>query len=200
MIATARGRVTWAITAAVGLALGATLSGLIVAAAARPLSPLVGGLVYVALYGAIIGGVTGLAQLAAIPRGMARSSRWLAANVVGFSVGYVLVAIVGETLGNVIDPGVNLILGEGTIQEVSGAVFGLAVGIAQWRVLRQLLPRLRWWLIASAVGAALGYASAAAVLELFEVAILKATLVPSYTAIIGLFLGAAQAIVLRSAR
>jgi hypothetical protein len=199
MIVTARTRIAWAVSAAVGLAAGATVSGLIVAAVGRPLSPLLGGLVYVALYGAAIGCVAGIVQLAVMPRGAARWYVWPLANIIGFSAGYVLASLVGETLGNAIDPGVNVVVGEGTIEDMSGAVLGLAIGLAQWRVLRDVLPSFKWWLVATAVGAALGYGSAAAVLELFDVTVLKANLVPAFGAIVGLFVGVAQAIALRSA-
>lgn len=49
-------------------------------------------------------------------------------------------------------------------------------------------------MIASSIGGALGYSLAAAALELFEVPILKAHLVPSSGAIFGVFLGSAQAV------
>ena len=51
------------------------------------------------------------------------------------------------------------------------------------------------WLLTSAVGGALGYGVAAAVLELFEVPILKTNLVPSFGAILGLFVGVSQGLV-----
>ncbi len=199
MIVTTRTRITWAVAAVVGLAVGATLSTLVVRAVGRPLSPQVGGLIYVGLYGAVIGCVTGIVQLAVIPRGVARWYAWPLASIVGFGVGYVLASLVGEALGNALDPGLNVILGEGTIEVTAGAVLGVAIGFAQWRVLRHVLPSLKWWLLATALGVGLGYGSAAAVLELFEVAVLKANLVPSYGAIVGLFVGVAQAIALRSA-
>jgi hypothetical protein len=66
----------------------------------------------------------------------------------------------------------------------------------QWLVLRRLVDVGRWWIAASAVGAGLGYASAAAVLELLEVPVLKAALIPSFGAIVGLFTGAAQGVTL----
>jgi hypothetical protein len=200
VIVTTRTRVTWAVAAAVGLAAGATASSFVVAAFGRPLSPLLGGLVYVALYGAVIGCVAGIVQLAVIPRGAARWYPWPLANIIGFSAGYVLASLVGEALGNAIDPGVNVVVGEGTIEVTAGATLGLAIGIAQWRSLRHVLPSLTWWLVATAVGVGLGYGSAAALLELFDVAFLKANLVPAFGAIVGLFVGVAQAIALRSAR
>src|SRR6266550_874536 len=100
MIVTTRTRITWAVAAVVGLAVGATLSTLVVTAVGRPLSPQVGGLIYVGLYRAVIGCVTGIVQLAVIPRGVARWYAWPLASIVGFGVGYVLASLVGEALGN----------------------------------------------------------------------------------------------------
>jgi hypothetical protein len=198
VIVTLRTRVTWVVTAAVGLAAGATASSYIVAAVGRPLSPLFGGLVYVALYGAVIGCIAGIVQLGVMPRGAVRWSLWIGANVVGFGAGYVLASIVAEALGNAIDPAVNLVLGEGTIEVTAGAVLGLAVGVAQSRAMRNVLPSRAWWVVATAVGVGLGYGAAAAVLGLFDVTLLKANFVPAFGAIAGLFVGLAQAIALRS--
>lgn len=197
MIVTMRTRIRWAVAAALGLAAGATVSSLVVAAVGRPLSPILGGLLYVALYGAIIGGVSSVVQLAIIPRGAVRWDVWTIANIAGFALGYVLASLVGESLGALVDPGLNLIVGEGLIEDASGAVLGLAIGLAQWLVLQRARPRLRW-LVATAVGVGLGYGSAAAVLELFEIPVLKTNLIPSFGAIVGLFLGVAQATALRT--
>jgi len=199
MIITTRTRIAWALATAVGVAAGGTVSSFVVTVVGRPLSPLLGGLVNVLLYGALVGSVTGVVQLAVLPRGASRWYAWLLASVIGFGAGYLVASLVGEALGNAIDPKLNLVVGEGTIEDTAGAVLGLAVGLMQWRVLRRVVPRLRWWLLASAVGVGLGYGSAAAVLELFEVAVLKTNLIPAYGGIVGVFLGVAQAIALRSA-
>jgi hypothetical protein len=182
----------WIGATIVGYALGMTLSTLLVGATARPLSPVLGGIVVVLAYGAIIGIVSGAAQFLALPRGVASWGAWIVATLLGAAVGFALAAVVGEALGNVIDPALNVVIGEGIIEMTSGAIVGLAIGSAQWLVLRALLPRRRLWLVTSAVGGALGYGIAAATLELFDVPALKANLVPSFGAILGLFVGLAQ--------
>ena len=101
---TTRTRIRWAVAAALGLAAGATVSSVVVAAVGRPLSPIVGGLLYVALYGAIIGGVSSVVQLAILPRGAVRWDVWTIANIAGFALGYVLASLVGESLGALVDP------------------------------------------------------------------------------------------------
>ena len=49
----------------------------------------------------------------------------------------------------------------------------------------------------TAIGGALGYGIAAVLLELVDVAPLRAALVPSFGAILGAFIGVAQALALR---
>src|SRR5437868_4569528 len=80
MTVTMRSRLGWAVATALGLAAGSTAGSLAVGAVARPLSPLLGGLVYVAAYGAVIGAIAAVVQLAAMPRGLWHWSVWLAAN------------------------------------------------------------------------------------------------------------------------
>jgi hypothetical protein len=53
-------------------------------------------------------------------------------------------------------------------------------------------PTARQEPLTSGVGAALGYGVAPAALELFDVPVLKASLVPSFGATLGLFVGVAQ--------
>ena len=121
----------WTGATTVGFSLGTTLSTFLVGAAARPLSPLLGGIIFVLSYGVLIGIVIGLAQCLAIPRGTARWRVWILATPLGAGAGYVLASVVGEILGNTIDPSLNVVIGEGAIETASGAVVGLGIGFAQ---------------------------------------------------------------------
>jgi hypothetical protein len=187
-------RIVWIGATTVGYALGMALSTLLVGAIARPLSPVLGGIIVVLAYGAVIGIVIGVAQSPAIVRGLAPRRVWIVATALGAAVGFAFAAVVGEALGNLIDPALNVVIGEGIIEMTSGAIVGLAIGLAQWLALRRFLPERRAWLVTSAAGGALGYGIAAAVLELFDVPVLKANLVPSFGAILGLFVGVAQSL------
>jgi hypothetical protein len=72
---------------------------------------------------------------------------------------------------------------------------GLGIASAQ----RLVAPTLdRRWILATVVGVGLGYAGAAGALEFLEIAILKANLPGSFGAIIGVFAGIAQAVVMRA--
>jgi hypothetical protein len=174
------------------------MSAYLLGAAARPLAPILGGIVVVALFGAVIGIVIGTAQSLALPRAVASRRAWILATLAGAAAGFTEASLIGESLGNLIPPTTNATIGGAVIQMTSGAIVGLGMGCAQWLVLRRPLSVERWWIVASAAGAALGYGAALGALEVLEVPILKANLMPSFGAMLGLFLGIAESLVLRS--
>src|SRR5207244_12518364 len=130
-----------------------------------------------AVCGAVIGLGVVAAQFPALPPGAVRRDRWRAGTLVGSAIGFTIAAIVGEYLGDVISPTGNIVIGGGTIEITSGAMVGLGIGVAQWRLLRRPLALSRAWLVASVIGTGLGWGAAAAVLELLEVPILKVNLI-----------------------
>jgi hypothetical protein len=162
------------------------------------LSAFLGGIPFVLVYGAVIGLGVSAVQLLAVPRRGVPWRAWLAATAAGGALGLAVASVIGETLANLIDPGVNLILSEGVIQCTSGAAVGLGIGFTQWFVLRPAIPNGRIWILMTALGGAVGYGIAAVVLEVVNVQVLRAALVPSFGAILGAFIGIAQALVLRS--
>jgi len=167
----------------------------LVGATGRPLGAVLGGLIFIALFGAVIGIGIGIAQLPALPRAVPRRA-WLVGSAIGASIGFVLASVVGEQLGNLVSPTGNIVIGGGAIQITSGAMLGLGLGVAQWRLLRRPLAIGRAWLVASVIGTGLGYGAAAAILELLEVPILKMNLIPAFGAIVGILTGIAQGAVL----
>ena len=187
---------TWVVTTVLGYALAISAATPVMGAPARVLSPLLGGLVYLAVYGLFVGIVVALVHLLALRGRAIAPVSWLAASALGLAVAFPVMAVVGELLGNAIDPLLPVALGEGVIQVLSGATLGIILGFAQWRVLRPFLIDRASWLIASAVGAGIGYGIAAAALELFDIDFLRANLVLSFGAMVGLFLCAAQALAL----
>ena len=189
----------WLVFTVIAYAAGATVAVAAMNAVARPLGGVAGGGVFIFVFGALVGLAVGAVQYLGLWRRVSLAA-WLTASALGAGVGYVLAAIVGEQLGNVISPTGNIVIGGGTIQDLSGLVLGLAIGVAQWRVLRGPLAMGRGWIVATAIGVSLGYGTAAAVLELLEVGVLKVNLIPSYGGIVGLGAGLAQAIVFWSRR
>ena len=90
--------------------------------------------------GLVIGAFVGVAQGLVVRRRIAPMGWWVLASILGFGVGLAA----GEAVG----PGVPLIVGRALI----GTIIGLAVGVAQWLVLRRQVARAEWWILASVVG------------------------------------------------
>lgn len=181
----------WSAITVVAYALGAAASVSLLGFA-RPVGALLGGVIFIALFGAVFGGVAALVQLIGLPRRSSAPAAWLGLTAFGFALGYVVAALVGETLGDTVSPTGNIVVGGAAIQCLSGGVLGLAIGVAQGRALRLGLA----WTVATAVGAFVGQGIAAAMLELLEIGVLKANLIPAFGGIIGLFVGVAQSVVL----
>ena len=135
----------WLATTVLGYALAIGAATLVMGAPARALSALLGGLVYLVAYGAVVGIVVAIVQLAAL-RGHAISPvSWIATSALGLAVAFPVMAVVGELLGNAIDPLLPVALGEGVIQVLSGATLGIILGFAQWRVLCPRSPGRGPW-------------------------------------------------------
>lgn len=72
---------------------------------------------------------------------------WVLATVVGTLIGIAIVAtasVVTQQLGIV-----NMV----ALLHIVGALEGTALGLTQWLVLRRYIKRIRWWIIATAIGA-----------------------------------------------
>lgn len=92
--------------------------------------------------GAVIGGM----QWLALRQYLRLSPWWIAATSAGMAAGMALgVALLGTTTA-------------GNVLLVRGAVTGLAIGAAQWLVLRRSVPQAFVWVLTVTVGWALGWA------------------------------------------
>ena len=195
MSASAGSPVRWAALTTVGFVFGGVLSAFLMGSVGRPLSQVAAGLLYIAVYGALIGAAIAVAQLAALGRDASGWRSWILWSALGSAVGFVGASVVGEILGNAIDPLLPLVIGEGTIEVGSGAVLGLAIGLAQRFAGAHEIARHGSWLAATVMGAGLGYGAAAAALEFVGGPILRANLHATFMFILGLFVAAAQALV-----
>ena len=105
---------------------------------AIPLDPVAG---YV---GVITGGaLIGLLQWLVVRRHVRGAVGWVLASAGALAVVGVVIFGVG-----VVDPDLGWIAGV--------SLFGTVVGVLQWTVLRQQIPRAGWWVLASTVGWVLG--------------------------------------------
>ena len=189
---------SWAVTTTVGYGIGIPASMFLLGGLGRPLSPMLGGMLYVALFGAVLGLCAGVCQVVAIPRRVISTPAMILAGAAGAAAGFAGAAVSGELLGNAIDPMITVVVNGGIIQITSGAMFGLGVGSAQWVVFRRYLRGAGWWVAASMVGAGLGYGAATAILELLDLPLLKAAVGPTFGLTLGLFVGLFQGAALRS--
>jgi uncharacterized integral membrane protein len=120
------------------------------------------------------------------------------AGTVYWSVGWTVARAVARAVGG---GGPDAVLGAvlGVIPDaVFGAVFGTMVGTAQWMVLRKRIHRSGWWVLASAVGWAVGQAvSRVVALFVVDTAGLDVGWAVVGGAMVGAVLGTAQWMVLR---
>ena len=195
MSANAGSPVRWATLTIIGFGFGGVLSSFLMGSIGRPLSQVAAGLLYIAVYGALIGAAVAVAQLVALGRDASGRRSWVLWSGLGGAVGYVGASVVGEILGNTIDPLLPIVIGEGTIEVGSGAVLGLAIGLAQRFAGTHEMARHGRWLAATVIGTGLGYGAAAGVLEFVGGPILRANLAVTFMFILGLFVAAAQALV-----
>jgi len=191
-------RLRWTTLSVVGYALAATISVALLGVIARPLGPIAGGMVFILAFGCVFGVTIAIPAILGAPPGVVRRREWILLSAIGASIGFALAAFAGERLGDVVSPTGNIIIGGATIQILSGATLGLTIGVAQSRALDRSLGIGRRWILATIVGTGLGYGAATGVLELLDVEILRANLIPSFGAIVGLSVGVAQGFVLRS--
>ncbi len=111
----------------------------------------VGGAVLVVLLGMSFG----TAQWLFLRQYHSQAGWWILATVVGFAVGVPVLAWLRPWPGLLAaDPHSTVSEAAGYVGgwALDGAVLGLAVGLTQWLLLRQHLPRAGWWVLATAVG------------------------------------------------
>ena len=95
--------------------------------------------------GLVIGAGVGIAQGLVLRRQTGRFGSWVLLSSLGFGIG----KLAGETIAQ----GMTAALGH----LVTGAVIGVAVGIAQWLILRRHVARAEWWVLANVAAWAVGW-------------------------------------------
>ncbi len=90
-----------------------------------------------------IGATLGIAQWLILRPWVSNAGWWVVASTAGW--------LIGGTSLLIISPPQN--------ETITGAIFGLWIGLAQWIVLRKWVPLSGWWLVISALGWAIGFSS-----------------------------------------
>ena len=114
----------------------------------------VAGIGAVVVAGAAVGAAVGMTQWLVLWRQVSQPGGWILASIVGFTVGFIVLAAVYSFGLLVMGPDVAASVG--TPGAVIGAVAGASVGITQWLFLRLEVSRAGWWVITSAAGFAMG--------------------------------------------
>ena len=112
----------------------------------------------------LTGCILGIAQWLVLRREMRQAGGWILASTLGWWLGVNL--MIGSS--GVLDPIVNWLLSTGALWEtlwlnlVKQPINAIALGVAQWWVLRRQFRAASWWVVGSAVaGAVYGSLSAA---------------------------------------
>ena len=103
--------------------------------------------------GAVIGVSIGISQWFVLRRRIAGVRWWILASIVGFAIGKFAADAVVQS-----EPGIAGVV-------LSGAVIGISSGFAQWLVLVRHVSRAELWVVASALGWAIGWVVIGAVDE-----------------------------------
>lgn len=96
--------------------------------------------------GAVIGISVGVLQWLALKRRINRAGWWVLATIIGFAVG----KAVGDAFVQAVPGTVGLVL--------SGSAIGASLGMAQWVVLHRHVAQAGWWVLASVLAWAMGWA------------------------------------------
>ena len=101
--------------------------------------------------GAVIGIAIGIGQALVLKSRISRTRWWILASIIGFGIGK-----------NVSDPVAQAISGP-LGSALGGLAIGTSLGVVQWLVLRRHIPEARWWILATAIAWAVGWAIIASV-------------------------------------
>jgi hypothetical protein len=118
--------------------------------------------------GAVLGATTGIAQWLLLRRRTPVTASWVGASIVGGMLGMAL----GMTLADSpAPPTAELrapILPWTAVWQTSmeGALFGIGMGLGQWRILRQFARSAGWWVTANGIGWMVGLGVGAALAPL----------------------------------
>jgi hypothetical protein len=113
--------------------------------------PIVDALTHISSDGAVIGISIGIGQGFVLQQRINRKRWWILASIIGFGIGK-----------DVADPVAQAVSGP-VGSALGGLAIGTSLGVAQWLVLRRHVPEARWWILASAIAWAVGWAIIASV-------------------------------------
>jgi hypothetical protein len=157
----------WFVANAAGYAAGFAAWEALFPAVRSMLSRPLGGSLNAAAFGITLGACAGLAQAIALRQRIALAGAWVLATAAGGAVGLVAAAWVGYLLSLAFAAaGAVVSVSDGTEVLTFGLLLGAGVGAGRWLIVRRQRKADGRWLVASAVGLAIGYATAIGIFEL----------------------------------
>ena len=157
----------WIVANAAGYAAGFAAWEALFPAVRSMLSRPLGGSLNAAAFGIALGACAGLAQAIALRQRIALAGAWALATAAGCAMGLVAAAWAGYLLSLAFAAaGAIVYVSDGTEVLTFGLLLGAGVGAGRWLVLRRRGKPVGWWLVASAVGLAIGYAATIGIFEL----------------------------------
>ena len=178
----------WVMLTTAGYAIGLGLDSILYAGVSGILGGVLAGVPSVALFGAIVGGVSGSLQTVLLRRRLARASQWIAASAAGGAVGFVLGSAASEIASNEIALHLDVYVTGAIIQIVFGALSGAGIGVAQWLLIRRRVAGAGTWVAANVVGLTFGFSVPIGVMQLISLPLLGVV----FGVIGGLLLGLTQ--------
>jgi hypothetical protein len=104
----------------------------------------------------LAGTVIGFAQWIVLRRYITNDTKWVLADGVSWAAGYILGLLLVQSVPSSV-----------FIATLGYLLFGVIVALVQWPVLRREIPNLAVWILANAIGWAVGFWASQAVLSLF---------------------------------
>lgn len=104
-------------------------------------------LMMLVILAAVAGAIVGAAQAIVLVPKTAHAERWIGFTILGYVVGGLLPALLQWDM------------------PWSGLLFGLALGGAQWLVLRRVTPRAAWWILVVTLAAAINIGLVTVIVE-----------------------------------
>lgn len=130
------------------------------------LSGVLGGNITIALCGAMLGVVAGLAQVLVLRRRTGHAGQWVVATMAGFAVGFVVASWVALAVTGAFAPGVNKYVSNSVVYISFGLLAGASVGVARWLVLRRSSAAATRWILVCAIAGVVGFGEATALVQL----------------------------------
>lgn len=163
----------WIGATTLGYTAGMGLAELLYRNTSTTLSGLAAGVGYVALAGALVGGLSGTLQALLLRGRIARPYLWALVSLAGGVAGFILGAAAGEAFSNAIGLRLDVYIAGALIQVIFGAVSGVAIGLAQGLLIGGSPRNIGLWVFATTLGLIFGFSIPLGLMQLISLTFLS---------------------------